>query len=137
MVNARRPIGRDAVIENFRSGADLGLTTCYVDTIATRGGRLVLTRDRYWRGDEDPEALSLSSSDSRDRRRASGSSALVTFDPDDFEAAIAEFDARYLAGEAAAHSHAWSIVAGLYAGFNRHERPATTPDLATSTTGRS
>ena len=25
--------------------------------------------------------------------------ALVTFDPDDFEAAIAELDARYLAGE--------------------------------------
>ena len=33
------------------------------------------------------------------------------FDPDDFDAAFAELDARYLAGEAAEHSHTWSVVA--------------------------
>ena len=40
--------------------------------------------------------------------------AKVDFDPDDFEAAIAELDARYLAGEAAAYSHTWSLVAPTF-----------------------
>ena len=108
-------IGRGAVIESFRSGADLGLTHATSETIATRGGHLVLTRDRYWRGDENPEALSLDLLQIVEIDAEQRILALVTFDADDFEAAIAEFDARYLAGEAAAHSHAWSIVAGLYA----------------------
>ena len=54
--------------------------------------------------------------------------AIVIFDLDDFDAAIAELEARYLAGEAAAHTHTWSLVAGGYAGFNRRELLATTPD---------
>jgi len=52
----------------------------------------------------------------------------VTFDPDDINAAFEELDARYLAGEGSAHSHAWSLISGTYAGFNRHQLPATTPD---------
>ena len=32
------------------------------------------------------------------------------FDPDDLDAAIAELDARYLAGEAAPHAHTWSVI---------------------------
>ena len=43
--------------------------------------------------------------------------AAVTFDLEDFDAAIAELDARYLAGEAAAHAHTWSVVAAGYAAF--------------------
>ena len=54
--------------------------------------------------------------------------ALVVFDLDDFDAAIAELDARYLAGEAAAHAHTWSVITDGYAALNRHELPATTPD---------
>ncbi len=54
--------------------------------------------------------------------------ARVMFDLDDFDAAFAELDARYLAGEAAAHAHTWSVVRGGYAAFNRHELPLTTPD---------
>ena len=45
--------------------------------------------------------------------------AAVTFDLDDFDAAIAELDARYLAGEAAAHGHTWSTIARGYAALNR------------------
>ena len=44
------------------------------------------------------------------------------------EAAFAELDARYLAGEAAAHSHTWSLIA---AGLRRAQParvPPTTPD---------
>ena len=53
-----------------------------------------------------------------------GSSARVSFDADDFDAAFEELDARYLAGEAAAHAHTWSVIAAAYAAFNRHELPA-------------
>ncbi len=56
--------------------------------------------------------------------------ALVTFDPDDIDAAFAELDARYLAGEAAAHSHTWSVISQAYAALNRRALPATTPDWA-------
>ena len=55
--------------------------------------------------------------------------ARVTFDLDDFDAAIAELDARYLAGEAAAHARTWSRHRGAFASLNRRELPATTPDL--------
>ena len=45
------------------------------------------------------------------------------FDPDDIDAAFEELDARYLAGEAAAHAHTWSVIAGAYAAFNRQRTP--------------
>ncbi len=61
--------------------------------------------------------------------------ALVTFDPDDFEAAIAELDARYLAGEAAAHAHTWSLDHGRVRRINRHDFPPTRRTGSTSTTG--
>ena len=54
--------------------------------------------------------------------------ARILFDLDDINAAFEELDARYGAGEAAAHAHTWSVMAALYPGFNRHELPATTPD---------
>ena len=54
--------------------------------------------------------------------------SVVTFDLDDFDAAIAELDARYLAGEAAAHAHTWSVITEAYAALNRREMPPTTPD---------
>ena len=54
--------------------------------------------------------------------------ARVAFDLDDIDAAFEELDARYLAGEAAAHAHTWSVIAQSYAAFNRRELPATTPD---------
>ena len=58
----------------------------------------------------------------------SGSRRSSSFDLDDIDAAFEELDARYLAGEAAAHAHTWSVIAGVYAALNRHELPATTPD---------
>ena len=96
--------------------------------IATRGERLVLLRARYSGADERPEAfhidvLSIVEIDADERI-----AAVVTFDLDDIDAAFAELDARYLAGEAAAHAHTWSVIARGYAAINRHELPATTPD---------
>ena len=57
--------------------------------------------------------------------------ARVAFDPDDIDAAFEELDARYLAGEAAAHAHTWSVIVRNYAAFNRHEFPRPTPDWVT------
>ena len=56
-----------------------------------------------------------------------GSWRFVTFDPDDIDAAFEELDARYLAGEAAAHAQTWSVIAGVFAAFNRHEFPRRHP----------
>ena len=44
--------------------------------------------------------------------------ASVVFDLDDIDAAFEELDARYLAGEAAAHAHTWSVIARAYAALN-------------------
>ena len=49
--------------------------------------------------------------------------AVVVFDLDDFDAAIAELDARYLAGEAAAHARTWSVDRGELRG----DQPTRTP----------
>ena len=54
--------------------------------------------------------------------------AKVDFDPDDIDAAFEELDARYLAGEAAADAHTWSVIARARATLARHELPPTTPD---------
>jgi class 3 adenylate cyclase len=120
--------GRDALIENLRAVVDVGVTRATSDTIATRGGRLALTHARYSRSHEEPatfrvEFLQVVEVDADERI-----TALAAFDRDDIGAAIAELDARYLAGEAAAHSHTWKIVADSYAALNRHELPRTAPN---------
>ena len=95
--------------------------------IATRGERLVLSRARFSGRDQGPDVPHGVSASSRSTP-TNGSAALVAFDPDDIDAAFEELDARYLAGEAAAHAHTWSVIARAYAALNRHELPATTPD---------
>ena len=120
--------GRDAEIANMRAIADVGVTNVTSIVIATRGERLVLSRVRYSGRDQRPEAfhtevLGIVEIDADDRI-----AARVVFDLDDIDAAFAELDARYLAGEAAAHAHTWSVIARAYAAFNRRELPATTPD---------
>ena len=47
--------------------------------------------------------------------------AIVMFELDDFDAAIAELDARYLAGEAAAHANVLQPVMDTVGELNRHE----------------
>ena len=54
---------------------------------------------------------------------------MVVFDPENLDAAFEELDARYLAGEAAAHSHTWSVITRLHAAFNRREVPDAKPRL--------
>ena len=128
VVGAGLRAGRDAVVAEFAALAEIGVKRITFDIIATRGSRLVLTRSRA--SGRDPRAdafrtdvLNIAEFDADERIVA-----LITFDPDDFDAAIAEFDSRYLAGEAAAHGRTWSAISGGYAAINRHELPSTTPD---------
>jgi hypothetical protein len=120
--------GRGAQVANLRAIAELWSTNVTRSVIATRGRDLVLVRITFSRRDEGVEAflievLMIVETDA-DEKLAS----MVTFDLEGFDAAMAELDARYLAGEAAANAHTWSVVAGAYAGFNRRELPATAPE---------
>ncbi len=125
-VGVRR--GKDAVIGDWRATADVGVTNIRSNVIATRGGRIALYRlgfsgrDRR-SGAPSVEVLGIAEIDT-DGRIA----ACVMVDLDDIDAAFEELDARYLAGEAAAHSQTWSVIARAYTAMNRHELPATTPD---------
>ena len=72
--------------------------------IAVRGERLALTRTRFLGHDQRPEdfhteAICIIEIDTDERLVAR-----VVFDLNDFESALAELEARYLAGEAAAHA---------------------------------
>ncbi|WP_066972719.1 BTAD domain-containing putative transcriptional regulator [Mycobacterium sp. 852002-50816_SCH5313054-b] len=130
VVNAGVLRGRGAVVETMRWAADLGVTHATSHVIATRGERLVLAHAGYSQGDEDPEtfradALQLAEVDADERL-----TAIIVFDLDDFDAALAELDARYIAGEAADYSQTWSVIAGAYAALNRHEIASTTPNFA-------
>ncbi len=105
-----------------------GSTNLTSVVIATRGERLALSRTRLSGRDQRPEAfhtevLGIVEIDA-DNRIA----ARVMFDLDDIDAAFDELDARYLAGEAAAHARTWSVIANARAALVRHELPATTPD---------
>ena len=120
--------GRSTNIGDWRSVAEVGFTKMTSTFLATRGERLVLGRFLISTDDERPDAfhndvLGLSEINAENRV-----AACTMFELDDIDAAIAELDARYLAGEAAAHAYTWSVVAGAYARFNRHELPPMTPD---------
>ena len=52
--------------------------------------------------------------------------AYIAFDSDDIDAAIAELDTRYIAGEAAPYAHTWSLIAHGHALVNRRELPPMT-----------
>ncbi|OBB08115.1 hypothetical protein A5662_00810 [Mycobacteriaceae bacterium 1482268.1] len=126
VVNAGVRHGRDAEIANMQSFAAIGILNLSSTAIATRGDRLFLGRHYV----SFPDSIEPSSdvvgvveinSDNQ-------ISAHVMFDVDDLDAAYDELDARYLAGEAAAHAQTWSVITANYAALNRHELPATTPD---------
>ena len=77
-----------------------------------RGAPRRSCRIRFSGRDQRPEAfhtelLSIVEIDADERI-----AAIVMFDLDDIDAAFEELDARYLAGEAAAHAHTWSVIGG-------------------------
>ena len=131
VVNAGLRHGRDAAVAWARATADIGSQDVTTTVIATRGERLELTRARYSGRDHGTDAflteVLVIAEINADNRIA----AIVVFDLDDIKTAVEELDARYLADEAAVHSHLWSVIARAYAAMNRHELPAATPDWET------
>lgn len=126
-VNAGIRRGRDAALTNMRAVADLGIADVEVSDVATRGKYLVLTRSVFSFRHQGPEAylaeqLDVGEIDSDGRLAAS-----VSFDPDDIDAAVAELDARYLAGEAAPYARSWSALIHTYAAAN-NQQLRLTPD---------
>ena len=98
--------------------------------IATRGDRLFLCRTVVRAAISGPrpsslEVLNVIEINPEERIAAQS----VTFDLDDIDAAIAELDARYLAGEAADHAHTWSLVARCLRRDRRTRTPELTPGL--------
>ena len=135
VVNAGVRHGRDAAIADLRARAEIGVREHHVDhhcdprraprpQSCPRLGSRSAARGFY------AEALNVVEIDADERIAAH-----VVFDLDDIDAAFAELDARYLAGEAAAHAHTWSVIAEAYAAFNRHELPDDAGLGQRSTTG--
>ena len=122
--------GRDVEIANMRAAAEIGTKAMTFVVIATRGKRLALSRIRASGRDQRPEAFHTEALGIVEINADNRIVARVAFDLDDIDAAFKELDARYLAGEAAEYAHTWSVIAGAYAAFNRHELFATTPDWA-------
>ena len=128
IVNAGVRRGRAVHIADLRAAVEVGAETISSSVVATRGERLALAHARAFNrgappGEVGAEWLGVAEIDSDERIVA-----IVVFDLDDIDAAFAELDARYLTGEAAAHSRTWSVIARVYTAFNRHEIPTTTPD---------
>ena len=130
VVNAGIRKGRDAAIEDLQAAAEVGFTLKMLSVIATRGARLALRRVRA--SGRDPEAIASEALQIVEIDSDGRIAALVIFDLEDIDAAFAELDARYLAGEAAAHANTWSLVTGAYATLNRHELPQTMSDWVTT-----
>lgn len=128
IVNAGARHGRDAELDDLRAGVDvLDFTFERLEVIAVRGERLVLARASLG-NKERTEAFRLDflqTVEIRDGRIA----AVITFDPEDIDAAFAELDTRFMAGEAATYAHIWSLVVECYASVNRRELPALTTDF--------
>ena len=102
----------------------VGVTNIAPTVIATRGERLALGRARFSGRDQRPEAFHIELLGIVEINADDRIAARVLFDLDDIDAAFAELDARYLAGEAAAYAHTWSVIARAYAALNRRELPS-------------
>nr|WP_268778108.1 BTAD domain-containing putative transcriptional regulator [Mycolicibacterium malmesburyense] len=121
VVNAGVRRGRATHIENMRSVGEVGFKNAGSPAIATRGEHLALCRSRFTAGEASrseivAEALMIIETDAANRLVSN-----TVFDLDDVDVAFADLDAKYAAGEAAAHARTWSVVTQAYAALNRHE----------------
>jgi hypothetical protein len=120
VVNSGIQYGRDAAIADMRGAIDSGLTNISLTVIAIRGDRLALSR-MCISGQDQPEAFRLEFFAVVEINADEQIVARVAFDLEDIDAAFAELDARYIAGEAAPHARTWSVIARECAAFNRRE----------------
>ncbi|OBI24527.1 BTAD domain-containing putative transcriptional regulator, partial [Mycobacterium sp. E2238] len=127
-VNSGVRKGRNAVLEEMAATFEIGVESLTSDIIGTRGDRLTLCRTQTWGRDKRPEAFHTDVFDIFEVNADAKALARIIFDINDFDAAIDELEARYIAGEAAAHARTWSVIAQSFASINRREMPTTTSD---------
>ncbi len=128
VVNGGVHRGRDMEIANMRVVRRHRGTHQSRPLMAIRGERLALSRTRFSGRDQGPDGfhgdiLGIIEIDADERIVAH-----VAFDPDDIDAAFAELDARYLAGEAAPYAETWSVIpkhSPRSSGANRSPRRRT------------
>jgi hypothetical protein len=121
--------GRDEEIADLRAISDLWAGNATPTYIATRGERLALMRLRFSvrdHGDEGfvTDVLGICEINADERIVAA-----VSFDLDDLDGAFEELDARYLAGEAAAHPRTWLAQIQVRIAYNQHKVFPTTEDF--------
>ncbi|MDT5110357.1 MAG: hypothetical protein QOE20_2247, partial [Mycobacterium sp.] len=117
----RQSNDRGTALAEVRTMGELGVKNMTADVVAIRGERLALSHVRFSGRDQRPEAfhteiLLIVEVDTTERV-----ATLVMFDSADSEAAIAELDARYLAGEAAPYARIWQSAMDTLGEANRHE----------------
>ena len=117
---------RKAVLAMFEASPNSVQMTA--EPIAIRGSRLSLNHVCYRDTEYDDRPITAEMLQIVEVSEAGLLHFSVSFDPDDIDAAFAELDARYLAGEAAAYAHTWRATAQVQATYNRHEIPPTTAD---------
>ena len=98
-----------------------------VEPIAIRGSRLALTRGCLRDSADADQPITMEGLSVIEVSDGGLVHDTVVFDPEDVNAAFAELDARYAAGEAAAHAQTWSAVTGACR-VQSARAPATTPD---------
>ena len=109
--------------------AELGALSITHLVVATRGERLSLARVHFAVHDQRaPEGFHIDAFRVIETGADNRIRAIVMFDLDDFDAAIAELDTRYLAGEADAHAQTWRVITTALAALNRREMPTMTTD---------
>nr|WP_082939991.1 BTAD domain-containing putative transcriptional regulator [Mycolicibacterium peregrinum] len=129
-LNAGLRTGRETEIDNVKAMAGVGPPADVTsEVIATRGTCLALRRLRFASHDQEPNPFYVDVIGVVEITGDTQLSAHTVFDPEDIHSAFAELDARFLAGEAAAHAHTWSVVAGAQAAFKRHEIPEVSPNM--------
>ena len=110
VVSAETSQGRDAAIAEAQAVAEIGAYSAFLTVVAIRGERLALIRSRFSGRDQRPEAFHTEFLCVIEVDRDGLIAQHLMFDPDDFEAAFETLDARYLAGEAAAHARTWGSL---------------------------
>nr|WP_231100698.1 hypothetical protein [Mycobacterium avium] len=127
-LNAGIRRGRDAEMANWHATGDVWMSDVSSTVIATRGAHLALFRFAFVSQEHEPEAFQAAALGVVQANDDNQATASIVFDPNDFDAAFEELDARYLAGEAAAHARIWSVITRAYSRTNRCELPDMTTD---------
>ncbi len=103
---ARLELDRHGYVQFIRQLGDMSSVRIAGEILATRGERLALGRLQVDVAGGDVGPSEVEFLDVVETNERGETVARVRFDPTDLDAAYAELDARYAAGEAAAHPHA-------------------------------